>query len=414
MSAWLASIRSGHGHWPLLGAIAVLGFVMIGTCAISVGLLMDPLRREFGWSNGAASVLATIYSLSCMLGSPLIGLIVDKFGAKPVMAAGIVITAAGFLLVAFSSTLPAFYAAFLLIGVGYGGAFYLAIWKIVPERLGDQKNLGMGVFAGVGSIGAAIFSVTAGVVIAELGWRIAAIAAAGIVLAMTPVVIKFIPAPLKVNANEAVSAPAFTGGAEPGRMMLSPYFSLAVFVSALAAFGMSSVFFHIVPILTKTGLTEQQASQVFGATWLVSGIGSLCIGAVAHRIGASTALAGAMFLGAAGTVFLLLIGTGPLSALAIGLFILLWGATANAVNQFMPILFAERFGAAHLGLLLGVQSALMGIVGSIAPVATGMLYDRYEGYTIPVLTSIGVTFTAFIFALGLSRGLRRRVSEART
>lgn len=405
MSNWLGA---GRGHWTLLGAISVLAFVMIGTCAITVGLLLDPLMREFRWSNSAVSSLATVYSLSCMLGSPFIGWIVDKYGSKRAMLAGVAITAAGFSLIAVSNVLPVFYVAFVLIGVGYGGAFYLGMWTLIAERMGSQKNLGMGVLSGVGSIGAAVFSVVAGRTIAAFDWRTAAAAAACIVIAMLPIVLLLIPAKRAGNAEEATLTVAQPREARPVGMMLSPYYVLAVIMSALAAFGMSSIFFHVVPIMMNAGLSQDRASEVLGATWLVSGIGSLCIGIIANRTGASAALAGAMLLSATGTLFLLLIGAGSFSTAAIWIFILLWGATANSINQFLPILFVERFGALHLGLLLGVQSAFMGVIGSAAPIATGALYDHYNNYSAAVLMSISVTCAAFVFAMGLAFGMRRR------
>jgi predicted MFS family arabinose efflux permease len=271
--------------------------------------------------------------------------------------------------------------------------------------MGERKNLGMGVLSGVGSIGAATFSVAAGWTIAELDWRTAATTAAIVVAALLPIVIWWVPRETPCVATPTSHKPS-TRSQRPIGMMLTPYYAFAVLMSALAAFGMSSIFFHVVPIMMNAGLSQQRASEVLGATWLLSGIGSLCTGAIANRVGASATLAGAMLVSAAGTLFLLLIGVDPFSTAATGLFILLWGATANTVNQFLPILFVERFGAAHLGFLLGVQSAFMGIVGSAAPIATGALFDLHDNYSAAVIMSISVTFTAFLVAIGLAFGRR--------
>jgi nitrate/nitrite transporter NarK len=96
-----------------------------------------------------------------------------------------------------------------------------------------------------------------------------------------------------------------------------------------------------------------------------------------------------------------------LAIVAASLFIVLWGATANAINQFLPLLIVERFGSVHLGVLIGVQGALMGLVGSFAPIVTGSLYDRYSSYAAAIGASVIATFiaVALIFCIRKQRNL---------
>ena len=381
---------------------------MIGICAITIGLLLDPLMQEFGWKNGVASSLATVYSLSAMVGSPVVGWILDRFGSKHVMIAGVGITAAGFVTLASSTALPSFYAAFVMIGFGYGCAFFLAIQTLIARRMGDEKNLGMGIFAGVGSIGAAIFSLTLGSAITHLGWRTTTYAIAILFAALIFIVVRYIPAAPKAEKIAGLAEPVVTRNALPLRLIASPYFVLAVLVSALASFGMTSIYFHVVPILLKTGLSNDHAHAVFGATWLLAGLGSFCLGAVAQRLGARTVLAASLLCCATGTACLLFIDDGLIGFLAVALFILLWGTTANAVNQFIPIVLVDGLGPEHLGVLVGIQSALMGIVGSFAPILTGILYDQNAGYAVPVMTSACTTLIAFSLAVSLAWRSRHR------
>jgi MFS family permease len=163
---------------------------------------------------------------------------------------------------------------------------------------------------------------------------------------------------------------------------------------------MSGVYYHVVSIFLKAGFSGKLASAVFGASWILSGIGSLCSGAVANRLGTKNVLAGSLLLGATGTLALAFVARAQLGMMSAGIFVVLWGATANAVTQFLPILLVERFGSAHLGALIGVQSALMGLAGSFAPMVTGTLYDAYASYQIAILACTVATVIACALVVG--------------
>jgi predicted MFS family arabinose efflux permease len=226
---------------------------------------------------------------------------------------------------------------------------------------------------------------------------------------MLPVTLLLIPAHRPAARSSLVDdmAPRTV----PWRTLVDPAFLLMSAASALAAFGMSAVFFHAVPILTKAGFTAKTAGSILGASWLVSGIGSLGLGVVTNRFGVARILEISLLCSAVGTLALLMSGSALLGIVAAAMFVILWGTTANAVNQFLPILIVERFGPVHLGLLVGVQGALMGIVGSFAPIVTGALYDRYSNYAVAIVASVVATFVAVALVMCL-RGRRYRQAPA--
>ncbi len=375
-----------------------------------MGLLLDPLMADFGWGNEATSGIATAYSLASLLACPIFGVIIDRIGEKVVMTLGIAAASAGFLSLSFCHSLNAFYAAFVVVGIGYGSAYFLAATALIAKRMGDHKNLGMGIFAAAGSFGAASFAMVISWSIAHYGWRTTSVAGAFVILATVPINIFFVS-----DEGEPAGRVSRTGtntvrSATPIKLILAPYFVLVTAASAFAAFGMSGINFHVVPILVKAGLSNQLASSAFGSSWVVSGIGSLAAGVVATRIGTRAVLAASLLFGALGTFALMFVGSVHFGVIAIILFVVLWGITANAINQFLPLLLVERFGPEHLAVLFGVQSALMGLVGSFAPMATGALYDIYADYRAPILISTLASLIALLLIPGLVGFLRFRRS----
>ncbi len=393
-------------------ALALTGFVLVGVCAISVGLLLDPLMSEFHWKNAAASAMATVYSLAAMLSGPVVGILIDRFGSKRLMIAGIAITALGYLGLGFCHALPQFYAAFVLIGVGYGGAFFLASSTLIAKQMGEHKNLAMGIWMGAGSTGAACFSFAVAWSLTAYGWRTTALTAAVLVATMVPVTMAFIPGH-KIEAAGAARRDS-KRAAIPWGLLIAPAFALLCGAGAFAAFGMSGVYFHAVPILLKAGFTEHAAGIIFGASWILSALGSMVVGAISDRFGTARVLKASLLVGALGTLALGVAPSMHLGVVAAIVFIVLWGATANAVNQFVPILIVERFGPVHLGFLVGVQGAVMGVVGAFAPIVTGALYDRYASYAAAIAVSVlmNILALALVACLRGSPGVAAQAGES--
>ena len=324
------------------------------------------------------------------------------------MVAGTLMVAAGYGALAYCQTLVEFYAAFLVIGVGYGGSFYLASSTLIAAQMGEQKNVSMGIWMLAGSVGAALFSLAITWQLGAYGWRKTTLVSALLVASMVPVMLVLIPKHRPAVRNPDVSKSHFR--AIPWRMLVDPAFLLMSAASAFASFGMSAVYYHAVPILVQAGFSAPTAGAILGTSWVLSGVGSLCLGAVSNRFGVATILRFSLLFNAIGTACLLVGASAAFGFVAAGVFVLLWGATANAVNQFLPILVFERFGAIHLGVLVGVQGAIMGLVGSFAPIVTGSLYDRFSTYA----ASIVVSVIATLVAVALTLSLRRQRSFALT
>jgi|GEM_PF-2035088 len=372
-------------HRTLIAAVSVSFFFMVGICAISVGLLLPPLMEEFGWSSAKTSGLITAYSLAAMLTGPVIGYLIDRFGPRIVMLCGIGSVGLGYLAMSLVTGLYQLYAAFLVIGVGYGGAFFLGATAIIATRTGDHKNKAMGIMFAIGAVGAAVSAMAINWTIGEFGWRTMVRIAGIMVLAIIPIIHFGVPARSTQDADPIKNESPAASAKLPLKLVMAPFFLAIAAASGFAAFGMSGINYHIVPILTHGGLTASLAGTFYGASWLISGAGSFFGGAVADRLGTRNVLAGALLLSALGTIALGFTGSGPIGLIAAGLFVICWGGTANAVSQFLPILIVNRFGSAHLGSLIGIQSVLMGVTGAFAPVVTGALYDEFANYQVAII-----------------------------
>jgi MFS family permease len=173
--------------------------------------------------------------------------------------------------------------------------------------------------------------------------------------------------------------------------------------TAFASFGMGGINFHVVPILLNAGYKPGLASAAFGSSWILSGVGSLIAGTVATKYGAGRVFAVSLLIGAVGTCLLMFVANANIGGLSLWLFVVFWGLTANALNQFVPVIFMEEFGPEHLAGLVGIQSALMGLVSSFAPTATGALYDLFAGYQAAIIASTITTLLGCVLVFACRR-----------
>jgi MFS family permease len=386
-------------RWLVIVSLAVSGFVISGLGSVAIGLFISPMMAEFGWPNGRTSAIAPAFTMASLLAAPGVGVALDRFGTRTVMALGVLAVSVGFLLASRCHNWYTMLAAFALAGIGYSASFYLPSAVVVATWMPNQRSLAIGIILGAASAGSALFSPLIGWLVEVRDWRVAS-EMIGVTTALTlPLILLTVRTGLKVDSQISDAAREKSNTRAVERHVL---FSSTVFFSiascAMFSVGMSGIYYHVVSVLVKAGYSGHLAGLVFGATWLLSAFGSLVLGVIADRLGAKKILAAALLAGAVGTLSLLGAEDRVLGTACVVAFVVLWGTTANGAFQMVPVILAERFGSQHLGTLIGVQSAIAGIAGAAAPVITGLLYDRSGDYHLAIYLSASATFIAFVLA----------------
>ena len=82
-------------HWPLIMA-SLVGMSFYAVVTYSLGTFIAPLEQEFGWSRAAISSGLTIFTVTAMIGGPLMGALIDKVGTRRVAVPGLALHAAAF------------------------------------------------------------------------------------------------------------------------------------------------------------------------------------------------------------------------------------------------------------------------------------------------------------------------------
>ncbi len=81
-----------HSWSVILYAALAISVGMTGVGFYSLGLFVQPLQAEFGWSRAEVSGAATFQRLGIFLSAPLVGLLADRIGARPIAIASYLAT----------------------------------------------------------------------------------------------------------------------------------------------------------------------------------------------------------------------------------------------------------------------------------------------------------------------------------
>src|SRR5687767_2159164 len=106
-----------HG-WRIVAAGGALQFLQNLLLNQAFGAYLAVLVEERGWSKTAIAGAAALKSTEAAALGPALGWAVDRFGARGIMRAGVVLFGAGFMLLSQIDSIFTFYAAFVVIALG--------------------------------------------------------------------------------------------------------------------------------------------------------------------------------------------------------------------------------------------------------------------------------------------------------
>ena len=103
-------------NWKLLVALFVAGFFAFGAGVYAFTLFLPSIEQEFGWGRAVTGGSVSIFWLSAPI-VPLIGWITDRYGARFLMATGLLLEGVGYMFLFFISAVWQLYLIRVLMGV---------------------------------------------------------------------------------------------------------------------------------------------------------------------------------------------------------------------------------------------------------------------------------------------------------
>ena len=126
--------------WYIAAGGGALNLIAFGIASLGLGVLIEPMQQELGWSIAAISLGFSLRSFEQGLLAPISGVLVDRLGPRKMILSGVVLLAGGLLLFSQAHTLPVYYAASVVAALGQslgmGVPINAAIMNWVPAQTG--------------------------------------------------------------------------------------------------------------------------------------------------------------------------------------------------------------------------------------------------------------------------------------
>ncbi|MFH1485178.1 MAG: MFS transporter, partial [Chloroflexota bacterium] len=109
--------------WWIVGASFITLFVNGGVLSYGFTAFFNPIIDEFSWSRAATSFAFSLRSLEGGVAQPIVGFMVDRFGPRKLIVAGVAAAGAGLVLMSRTESLWYFYVTFSILALGTSAGF---------------------------------------------------------------------------------------------------------------------------------------------------------------------------------------------------------------------------------------------------------------------------------------------------
>ncbi len=383
--------------WTLVLGLALVLCVVFGTTISALGLFTLPITADLHCSHEQAARMATAFMLSMTLSMPLAGWLLDRLAPRPVMTAGSVLAALGYLLSAGSPDIDRLTLALALAGIGVGASTYVPAMTLASRWMAPaRQGLAFGILLAGAAIGGVIFPNLLTRLIGEFGWRSVMQLIAGLILLVcVPLLLWLARLPAAPAAACRHAAEALPGHAI-GQVLRMPRYWLWIAMQLLLTMSGVGIYISLVSCLVAAGYSAQAASSWYAGVGAASLAGNFLFGALSQRLSARSILLCGNAIGIAGLLCLLLAQHPAWGLAALAVFTLSWGTTFNLVNQLAPLLLVEAVGQRNFGSLLGIGNLLGGLGAAFGPAAVGHLVDATGSYAPALLLCAALAAVASV------------------
>lgn len=391
--------------WWIVAASAGIQMLQAGLLMQAYGAYVSVLTDAFGWSKTALSLGYSIQPVQSGILGPLQGWMIDHWGPKRVMRAGMIMFGGGFILFSQINSLPTFYATLVLMAVGSSLSGFMSITTTIVQWFERRRATAMSVSQTGMSVGGMIVPLVA-ISLTTFGWRETAFVSGIIVLVVglplthvmrtNPEEYGLLPdgaSPDAVRPVNGVVPVSFATSYDftAKEALRTRAFWMISFGHATALLVVSAVMVHLVVHLEEDkGFTLSGAAIIVAVMTLVTAIGQVVGGILGDRFSKRLIAALAM---SGHSVGLLVLAWGP-SLFWVLVFTVLHGTAWGMRGPLMQAMRADYFGRRHFGTIMGFSSLIItwGMAGG--PIIAGLMADRFGNY------EYGFTLLAIIAGLG--------------
>ena len=385
--------------WIIVAAGALMGCVAIGAL-FSLAVFLQPMSEATGWSRTGISTAMTLDFLTMGVAAFGWGALSDRFGPRPVVLTGAVLTGLGLALASQATSLLEFQLIYgVVVGVA-AGAILAPTMATVTGWFDKHRSIAVSlVSAGMG-MGPMTISPFASWLLQSHDWR-----SAQLIVAIVAWVL-LIPAALFMRRapDTAPGMAAMPGGADPGmtvgQALRSPQFIILGLTYFFCCATHSGPIFHTVSYAIACGIAPLVAVSIYSIEGLAGLGGRVLFGLAGDRFGAKQTVIFALVVQALGAgAYYFTRQVGEFYAVAV-----IFGMAYGGVMPLYAVIAREYFPMRIMGSVIGASSLVASLGMSLGPAVGGWIFDTFGTYGWLYLGSLIMGLAAAGIALAFPSG----------
>lgn len=386
-------------------ATCFLVLLFSGGSRFAIGLLLQPMTEDLGWSRSAVSLNVTLFMVLSAGAMFLVGRLVDRAGGAKVLVSAVLVSALALVCMSFAgSQWEALFLYGVVFALGSAGTSITPIGVLLsrwyPQRMGMANSIAI---SGMGLGQLLVISLLAAQ-LAVLGWR-GSFLALGIamLICVLPLLLfaRSAPGPAPVppppaDASRTAAQPD-RGAATLREALASRRLQLLLVIYAICGFQDFLIAVHVVAFAVDEGVDRLLAGNILAFMGLAGVAGVLLTGVLNDRRGPVLPTA-VCFLLRTLLCAALLVSREPVVIAGAAL---LFGVTFW-VTAPLTVVFGREIAAwSRLGAVTGFITMVHHSAGGFGALVGGEIYDAYGSYDAAFVLLLVLS----LIALGLSLAL---------
>jgi MFS family permease len=377
-----------------MALMAIVGFALYG-----LPFFYDFWREDFGWSR---TIVTSGNAMSKLIVAPLFGFIagwiIDKYGPRRMMLAGVLMAGGALIGLGFMSSLWMFYFFYFFNALGYVFGGPLPAQVLISRWFDKNRGKAMGIaYLGIGT-GGVIVPFISVFLVQKFGWQTA--------LSSLGVLMILIAFPLAWFIKE----PSVSGKLENKEPMIptkailkNPNFYILALGSMCSIAAVGGTNQHLKLYLRELNFSQEQARNVVSLVLFSSLAGRLLIGWLADIFSRKYVMVLTYMIVASAIPFLLL----PEFTGRIYIFAVIFGIGLGGDYMIIPLLAGDLFGVKALGRVMGIVLVADGMAEASSPMMVGAMTDSTGNYVMGFSILIGIALAGAVIVSFLPKKAAR-------
>jgi OFA family oxalate/formate antiporter-like MFS transporter len=413
-----ASDKPNANRWIQL-VMGIICMAMIANLQYGWTLFVNPIADKYHWSKAAIQVAFTIFILTETWLVPIEGWAVDKFGPRPVVLAGGLLCALGWVLNSFADTLTLLYIAAAISGIGAGAVYGTCVGSAL-KWFPDRRGLAAGLTAAGFGAGSAATIIPISMMIASKGYEQTFLyfgLGQGIIVMLLALMMVRPPAHVAGAIRKKTKVQQGNGEFTPSQIVRKPVFWVMYLMFVLVAAGGLMATAQMGPIakdfaidgvkFNVMGMILPALTFALAIDRVLNGLTRPFFGWVSDQIGREKTMFIAFAMESVGILALYYFGRDPIAFVILtGVVFFAWGE----IYSLFPATCADTFGTKNAAGNAGLLYTAKGTASIFVPISS-IIASQTGSWEAVFFVGCGLNAVAALMAWFVLKPMRQKFMD---